>query len=97
MQWPAVGAGTDPPGRARDLERGSERLLANGALGAELPPDATLGVRPTIVEWWLRSLTHDLTEQLRKLAEESRGMVVLTDSSGLIGPTHELESPTSPG
>ena len=32
----------------------------------------------------LGSLTHVLAEQLRKLAEESRGMVVLTDASGLV-------------
>ena len=32
----------------------------------------------------LGSLTHVLTEQLRKVAEESRGIVVVTDASGLV-------------
>ena len=115
-QWPAVGAETDPLRRARQLQRSWERLLADGALGPELPPGATAGLRPTIVESWRRSLatgldptdllapieadesevlerwfehplgslTHVLTEQLRKLAEESRSMVVVTDASGLV-------------
>src|SRR6478609_8761854 len=112
----AVRAETDPLRRARQLQRSWERLLADGALGPELPPGATVGLRPTIVESWRRSLatgldpidllapieadesevlerwfdhplgslTHALTEQLRKLADESRGMVVLTDASGLV-------------
>src|SRR4051812_18458167 len=112
----AVGAETDPLRRARQLQRSWERLLADGALGRELPPGATAGLRPTIVESWQRSLatgldptdvlapieadesemlerwfehplgslTHVLTEQLRQLAEESRGLVVLTDASGLV-------------
>ena len=82
----------------------------------ELPPEATAGLRPTIVESWRRSLatgldptdslapieadesevlerwfehplgslTHVLTEQLQKLAEESRSVVVVTDASGLV-------------
>src|SRR6476619_6274327 len=115
-QWPAVGAETDPLRRARELERGWERLLADGALGPELPPGATAGLRPTIVESWRRSLAtgldptdmlapieadesevlerwfehplgslaQDLIEQLHKVAEESRSMVVVTDASGLI-------------
>jgi signal transduction histidine kinase len=116
--WLAVGAETDPLTRARELQRSWERLLANGALGPELPAGATAepGLRPTIVESWRRSLatgldptellapievdesevlgrwfehplgslTHVLTEQLRKVAEESRSMVVLTDASGLV-------------
>src|SRR4051812_33565706 len=112
----AVGAETDPLRRARQLQRSWERLLADGALGRELPPGATAGLRPTIVESWQRSLatgldptdllapieadesemlerwfehplgslTHVLTEQLQKVAEESRSMVVLTDASGLV-------------
>src|SRR6202795_1435900 len=112
--WQAVGAETDPLRRARELQRSWERLLADGGLGPELPPGATAGLRPTIVESWRRSLatglaptdllaprgaaeaevlerwfehplgslTHVLTEQLRKLAEESRGMVVVHDASG---------------
>jgi signal transduction histidine kinase len=115
-QWAAVGAETDPLRRARQLQRSWERLLAGGALGPELSPEATVGLRPTIVESWRRSLatgldptdllapieadesevlgrwfdhplgslTHVLTEQLRKLAEESQGIVVVTDASGLV-------------
>jgi signal transduction histidine kinase len=41
-----------------------------------------------VLERWfehpLGSLTHVLTEQLRKVAEESRSMVVVTDASGLV-------------
>src|SRR3954468_22044666 len=115
-QWPAVGAETDPLRRARELQRSWERLLADGGLGRELPPEATAGLRPTIVESWRRSLatgldptdslapieadesevlerwfehplgslTHVLTEQLQKVAAESRGVVVVTDASGLV-------------
>jgi signal transduction histidine kinase len=114
--WLAVGAETDPLSRARELRRSWERLLADGALGLELPPGATAGLRPTIVESWRRalatgldptdvlapieadesevlerwfehplgSLAQDLMEQFRKVAEESRSMVVVTDASGLI-------------
>src|SRR3954468_15216026 len=115
-QWPAVGVETDPLMRARQLQRSWERLLADGGPGPELPPGATAGVRPRIVESWQRSLatgldptdllapieadesdvldrwfdhplgslTHVLTEQLQKIAEESRSMVVVTDASGLV-------------
>jgi signal transduction histidine kinase len=115
-QWPAVGAETDPLTRARELQRSWERLVADGALGPDLPPGATAGLRPTIVESWRRSLatgldptdslapieadesevlerwfehplgslTHVLTEQLRKVAEESRSVVAVTDASGLV-------------
>ncbi len=115
-QWPAVGAETDPLRRARQLQKGWERLLADGALGPELPPGATAGLRPTIVDSWQRSLatgldptdllapieadesevldrwlehplgslTHLLTEQLKKVAEESQSVVVVTDASGLV-------------
>jgi signal transduction histidine kinase/putative methionine-R-sulfoxide reductase with GAF domain len=115
-QWLAVGAGTDPLTRARELQRSWERLLADGALGPELPPGATAGLRPTIVESWRRSLatgldptdllapieadesevrerwfehplgslTQGLVELLRKVADESRSMVVVTDASGLV-------------
>src|SRR6202795_1094733 len=110
--WQVVGAETDPLRRARELQRSWERLLADGALGPELPPEATSGLRPTIVESWRRSLatgldptdllapieadesevaerwiehplwslTHVLTEQLQKVAEESRSVVVVTDA-----------------
>jgi signal transduction histidine kinase len=115
-QWLAVGAETDPLTRARQLQKSWERLLAEGALGPELPPGATAGLRPKIVESWRRSLatgldptdllapieadesevverwfehplgsvTHVLAEQLGKVAEESRSMVVVTDASGLV-------------
>src|SRR3954451_19647327 len=115
-QWPAVGVETDPLMRARQLQRSWERLLADGGLGPELPPGATAGLRPRIVESWQRSLatgldptdllapievdesemlerwfehplgslTHVLTEQLQKVAEESRSIVVMTDASGLV-------------
>src|SRR3954466_12509513 len=108
-QWPAVGVETDPLKRARQLQRSWERLLAEGALGPELAPGATAGLRPTIVESWRRSLAtdlaptdvlapieadesevlerwlehplgslaHVLTEQLSKVAEQSRGVVVV--------------------
>jgi len=114
--WLAVGAETDPLTRARELQRSWERLLADGALGSELPPGATAGLRPTILESWRRSLAtgldptnslapieadesevverwfdhplgslaHVLTEQLRKVAEESRSIAVVTDASGLV-------------
>src|SRR6185503_1237731 len=114
--WLAVGPETDPLRRARELQRSWERLLADGALGPELPPGVTAGLRPAIGESWRRSLAtgldptdtlapieadesevldrwfehplgslaQDLMEQLRKVAEESRSMVVVTDASGLI-------------
>ncbi len=102
--------------RARQLQKSWERLLSGGALGLELAPGATAGLRPTIVESWRRSLatgldptdvlapieedestvlerwfehplgslTHVLTEQLRKVAEESQSIAVITDASGLV-------------
>ena len=114
--WLAVQAETDPLSRARELQRSWERLVADGALGLELPAGATAGLRPTIVDSWRRSLatgldptdvlapieadesevlgrwfehplgslTDVLTDQLRKVAEESRSVVVVTDASGLV-------------
>jgi signal transduction histidine kinase len=114
--WLALEAETDPLRRARELQRSWERLLADGGLGLELPPGATAGLRPTIVESWRRSLatgldptdllapieadesevlerwfehplgslTEDLMELLRKVAEESRSIAVVTDASGLV-------------
>src|SRR3954451_7521743 len=52
--WLAVEAGTDLLARARQIQRSWDRLLGEGALGAELPPEATTGMRPTIVESWRR-------------------------------------------
>jgi len=115
-QWLAVGAESDPLTRARQLQKSWERLLSGGALGLELPPAATAGLRPTILESWRRalatgldptdvlapieedettvlerwfehplgSLTHVLTEQLRKVAEETQSIAVVTDASGLV-------------
>jgi len=115
--WRVVlGGETDPLTRARQLQKSWERLLAAGALGPELPPEVAVGLRPTILESWRRSLatgldptdllapieadesevlerwfdhplgslTHVLTEQLRKVAEESQSVVVVTDASGLV-------------
>src|SRR4051794_39423799 len=56
----AVEAGTDLLARARQLQRSWDRLLGEGALGAELPPQATAGLRPTIVESWRRVLATGL-------------------------------------
>ena len=58
--WLGVGRETDPLSRARQLQRSWERLLAEGALATELPPDAMAGLRPTIVESWRRSLATGL-------------------------------------
>ena len=114
--WAAVRADTDALTRARQLQRSWEHLLGDAALGPELPPGATVGLRPTIVESWRRSLatgldptdllapieadedealerwlehplgslSHILTHQLLKVAEESRSIVVVTDASGLV-------------
>src|ERR1700751_6256484 len=75
--WPAVGAETDPLRRARELQRSWERLLADGALGPELPPGAPAGLRPAIVESWRRSLATGLdpTDLLAPIeANESEGV-----------------------
>src|SRR3954453_2418111 len=56
----AVEAGTDLLARARQLQRSWDRLLGEGTLGAELPPQATAGLRPTIVESWRRVLATGL-------------------------------------
>jgi GAF domain-containing protein len=58
--WLAVGPETDPLTRARQLQTSWERLLAEGALGPDLPPEATAGLRPSIVESWRRSLATGL-------------------------------------
>jgi PAS domain S-box-containing protein len=115
-QWLAVEAGDDLLARARQIQKSWESLLPGGALDSELPPEATTGLRPVVVESWRRalatgldptdllapieadesevlerwfehplgSLTYVLTEQLRKVAEESRSIVVVTDASGLV-------------
>ena len=58
--WVAVEAGTDLLARARQIQRSWDRLLGEGALGPELPPQATAGMRPMIVESWRRVLATGL-------------------------------------
>src|SRR3954452_9385334 len=58
--WPAVEAGTDLRARARQLQSSWESLLVGGALDPELPPRATAGMRPMIVESWRRVLATGL-------------------------------------
>src|SRR4051794_24077990 len=56
----AVEAGTDLLARARQIQRSWDRLLGEGALGLEVPPQATAGMRPMIVESWRRVLAPGL-------------------------------------
>ena len=58
--WLAVGVHTDLLARARVLQRRWDRLLGEGAFGAELSPEATAGLRPAIVESWRRTLATGL-------------------------------------
>jgi signal transduction histidine kinase len=58
--WLAVAAETDPLARARQLQRSWEHLVAEGELGPDLRPQATTGLRSTIVESWRRSLATGL-------------------------------------
>src|SRR4051794_8087569 len=58
--WLAVGEHTDLLARARVLQRRWDRLLGEGALDAELSPEATAGLRPAIVESWRRTLATGL-------------------------------------
>ena len=58
--WRAVEAGTDLLARARQIQTSWDRLLGEGGLGAELPPEATAGLRPTIVESWRRAVATGL-------------------------------------
>src|SRR4051794_9352691 len=59
-RWPAVEAGTDLLARARQIQKSWESLLVGGALDPELPPRATAGMRPMIVESWRRVLATGL-------------------------------------
>src|SRR4051794_11877030 len=59
-QWQAVEAGTDLLARARQIQKSWESLLPNGALDPELPPEATAGVRPVVVQSWRRALATGL-------------------------------------
>src|SRR5881394_1489198 len=56
----AVAPGTDVLARAREIQRSWDRLLGEGALGLEVPPQATAGMRPMIVESWRRVLATGL-------------------------------------
>src|SRR5215217_3349267 len=58
--WVAVEAGTDLRARARQVQRSWDRLLGEGALGPELPPQTTAAMRPMIVESWRRVLASGL-------------------------------------
>ena len=58
--WVAVDAGTDLLARARQLQSSWDRLLGEGALGPELPPQAMAGMRPMIVDSWRRVLATGL-------------------------------------
>jgi PAS domain S-box-containing protein len=58
--WVAVEAGTDLLARARQIQRNWDRLLGEGGLAPELPPEATAGLRPRILESWRRTLATGL-------------------------------------
>ena len=58
--WLAVDTGTDLLARARQIQRSWDRLLGEGALGAEDSLEATAGLRPTIVDSWRRTLATGL-------------------------------------
>src|SRR5215217_3956173 len=58
--WLAVEAGTDLLARARQVQRSWESLLVGAPLDPELPPRATAGMRPVIVESWRRGLATGL-------------------------------------
>jgi signal transduction histidine kinase len=63
------------------------RSLATGLDPTDLLAPIEADESEVLGRWFehpLGSLSHVLTEQLRKLAEESRGMVVVTDASGLV-------------
>jgi PAS domain S-box-containing protein len=59
-QWLAVEAGADLLARARQIQKSWESLLPGGALDSELPPEATTGLRPVVVESWRRALATGL-------------------------------------
>src|SRR3954468_22963681 len=59
-QWLAVDAGADLLARARQIQKSWESLLPGGALDSELPPEATTGLRPVVVESWRRALATGL-------------------------------------
>src|SRR4051812_562570 len=76
--WLAVQAGTDLLARARQIQRSWESLVVGGALDPELPPRATAGMRPMIVESWRRGLATgldptDLLPSIEADPSETRG------------------------
>ena len=50
----------NPLTRARELQRSWEHLVAGGGLEPELAPEATQGLRPTILDSWRRSFATGL-------------------------------------
>ncbi|HEX6506088.1 MAG TPA: hypothetical protein VF221_00500 [Chloroflexota bacterium] len=54
--WRAVEAGTDLLARARQIQRRRDRVLGDGALAAQPSPEATAGLRSTILESWRRAV-----------------------------------------
>src|SRR4051795_11189708 len=76
--WLAVQAGTDLLALARQIQRSWESLVVGGALEPELPPRATAGMRPMIVESWRRGLATgldptDLLPSIEADPSETRG------------------------
>src|SRR4051794_12674168 len=76
--WLAVGVHTDPLVRARALQTRWDHLLGEGALGGEISPEATAGLRPTIIESWRRTLATglepiDLLPSIEADPSEQRG------------------------
>ena len=71
-QWLAVEAGTDLRARARQIQSSWDRLVGEGALGAEFPPQSTAGVRPTIVDSWRRVLATGLDPTVMPSIEADR-------------------------
>jgi PAS domain S-box-containing protein len=64
-----------------------KRSLATGLDPTDLLAPIEADESEVIARWFdhpLSSLTHVLTEQLRKVADESRSIVVVTDASGLV-------------
>lgn len=100
--WAAVGAETDPLGRARQLQRSWEHLLAEGGLGLELPAGATSGLRPTVVESLLRSLARGLdpTDLLAPIQADESEVTERDSVLGTYAITKEgettLEAPLGP-
>jgi len=79
---PAATAGLRPT-----IVESWRRSLATGLDPTDLLAPIEADESEVLERWYehpLGSLTHVLTEQLRKVADESRSMVVVTDASGLV-------------